>query len=91
MPLRALETVGKCIYRLAYHRQTPCAFELQLCYQGWGSGAAAHLEMSSKAGLSSSDTIADSRSSSRPSDLRLVRWPPFLSAAVRLATCSRAK
>ena len=44
--------------------------------------------MSSKAPLSWSDTMADSRSSRRPSDLRLVRWPPFLSACVRFATCT---
>ncbi len=47
--------------------------------------------MSSKAFLSSSCTMADSRSSSRPSDLRLHRWPPFLSAAVLSATCRNAR
>lgn len=45
-----------------------------------------HLPTSSKAALSSSGHMALSRSMRRPSDLRLHRCPPFLSAAVRSAT-----
>ena len=45
------------------------------------------LEMSSKLALSSSGHMADSRSMKRPSDRRLHRCPPFLSAAVLSATC----
>ena len=69
------------LQRVPQVSNSPDTYTLSLS-QTLPPGTAAHVVMSSKAFLSSSCTMALSRSNSRPSALRLHRCPPFLSAAV---------